>query len=294
MPLYWGDYLRDTMHLSAAEHGAYFMLIGHYWTTGKPLPADDATLIRVSRMTPAEWKHSKPTIKALFIVQADGWHHKRVDAELERANRIANAKQNAGKLGGKMSAEARAEGQAKGKQTGKQNPTPSPSPSPSPRQQQQAPSSLPREPEPAAAARGAPLGEKPQESPENRLIAAFDAACRIAWPEAHRAFPAATDGVIAARLVEAGADEKLVADVANSVLRRRAAKGKTCPSALGFLEAAVLDALADRKAGKSRPVNGADTGGYTGPSLSPEMREHLTKTDPDYLADLDRRQGRAP
>jgi uncharacterized protein YdaU (DUF1376 family) len=42
IPMYWGDYLRDTMRLSATEHGAYMLLIAHYWTKGVPLGNDDA------------------------------------------------------------------------------------------------------------------------------------------------------------------------------------------------------------------------------------------------------------
>ena len=49
MPFYVTDYLGDTGHLSGPEHGAYLLLLFHYWRTG-PLPDDDALLARLEAL----------------------------------------------------------------------------------------------------------------------------------------------------------------------------------------------------------------------------------------------------
>lgn len=85
MPLYIADYRADTAHLSAAEHGAYLLLIMHYWTTGG-LPGDDRQLSRIACMTPGEWRKAKPTIQKFFH---DGWQHKRIDAELKQTAEVS-------------------------------------------------------------------------------------------------------------------------------------------------------------------------------------------------------------
>ncbi len=99
MPLYVGDYLADTTHLRAAEHGAYLNLIMHYWMRGG-LPQDDVALARIARMTLREWNKARPIIEPFF---SDGWKHKRVEFELTEAARISAA----GRAGGRASAEAR-------------------------------------------------------------------------------------------------------------------------------------------------------------------------------------------
>lgn len=84
MPLYIADYLADTGHLTAAEHGAYLLLIMRYWQDGG-LPADERLISRYSRLSASEWSESRDVIAALF---EDGWKHKRIDDELEKASAI--------------------------------------------------------------------------------------------------------------------------------------------------------------------------------------------------------------
>jgi uncharacterized protein YdaU (DUF1376 family) len=103
MPLFVADYLADTAHLTAAEHGAYLMLVMNYWQRGKPLPADDRKLARIARMSDAEWADSRDTL-AEFFVEADGvWSHKRVEAEIA----VADEKTAKAKKAARASAEAR-------------------------------------------------------------------------------------------------------------------------------------------------------------------------------------------
>lgn len=85
MPLYVADYLADTTHLSAAEHGAYLLLIMHYWQNGG-LPTDDRRLARIARMTTKEWNKARPAIAEFF---SDGWLHERVEVEIGRANEVS-------------------------------------------------------------------------------------------------------------------------------------------------------------------------------------------------------------
>ena len=79
MPIYWGDYLGDTQHLTAIEHGGYLLLISHYWRTGS-IPNDEVKLSRISRMTMKQWNNHGPTIMEFF---PDG-KNKRIDRELSK------------------------------------------------------------------------------------------------------------------------------------------------------------------------------------------------------------------
>lgn len=84
MPLHVGDYLRDTGHLTVAEHGAYMLLIMRYWQDGG-LPGDEGMIRRYSLLSAEQWIESRPVLAALFD---EGWKHKRIDAELAKASEI--------------------------------------------------------------------------------------------------------------------------------------------------------------------------------------------------------------
>lgn len=102
MPFYWGDYWRDTAHLSDAEHVSYLRLISHYWQHGS-LPPIDSRLARIAGRSASEWEEMRETLMEFF---SEGWHHARIERDMarqkevnesnsERAKRAANARWNA-------------------------------------------------------------------------------------------------------------------------------------------------------------------------------------------------------
>jgi uncharacterized protein YdaU (DUF1376 family) len=99
LPFHPGDYLTDTAHLSAAEHGAYLLLILNYWQRGEPLPADDKKLRGISRLSPAEWAESRDTLMEFFTERDGLLYHKRIEEELERAREKTNKARESGKRG---------------------------------------------------------------------------------------------------------------------------------------------------------------------------------------------------
>lgn len=106
MPLYVADYLADTGHLSAAEHGAYLLLIMHYWQN-KGLPGEETKLARIARMSAREWAAAGPTLADLF---GDNWTHGRIDKELMEAEEAYERRATAGRLGGKAKAKPKRNG----------------------------------------------------------------------------------------------------------------------------------------------------------------------------------------
>jgi len=97
MPLYIADYLADTGHLSTEEHGAYFLLLMHAWTSGGPLPLDGERLRRIARMETKAWRSSEPVLREFFYERDGQLWHSRVDTELQRAYALVDQRSRAGK-----------------------------------------------------------------------------------------------------------------------------------------------------------------------------------------------------
>jgi uncharacterized protein YdaU (DUF1376 family) len=75
MPLYVGDYLGDTGHLTTTQHGAYLLLMMHYWRKGE-LPDDDKQLSKITKLPLKVWTEYRETIAGVLL--------RRMEAQADR------------------------------------------------------------------------------------------------------------------------------------------------------------------------------------------------------------------
>ena len=88
--LYIGDYQRDTAHLSITEHGAYQLMLQHYYATERPLPAGKA-LHRMLRAQDKAERDAIDTVAAQFWTETPaGLVNHRADVEIGKAGAQAD------------------------------------------------------------------------------------------------------------------------------------------------------------------------------------------------------------
>src|SRR5262245_31204883 len=95
MPLFWGDFVANTMHLSAQEAGAYLFLIAHAWEHGGEIPSESVRLARIAHVRPDQWKKVWIVVEKFFETTRGGLPidrpiHRRVTDELHRLGKISN------------------------------------------------------------------------------------------------------------------------------------------------------------------------------------------------------------
>ena len=94
--LYVSDYLSDTQHLTAEEHGAYLLLIMNYWQTEKPIPQN--RLQGISRVFNDRWTSVKDTLSEFFTEDENGcWYHTRIEQDLQKVKQKSKQASEAGK-----------------------------------------------------------------------------------------------------------------------------------------------------------------------------------------------------
>jgi len=100
MQLYVADYLGDTQHLTAEQHGAYLLLLMTMWRNGGFLPADPSKLARIARVSARRWHLLAPEVMAFFDVIDGNITQKRLVEEYQKAVSISEKRSHSGKLGG--------------------------------------------------------------------------------------------------------------------------------------------------------------------------------------------------
>ena len=90
MPLYTGDYIRDTADLSPREHGAYLLMLMWCWHRAKPLPNDTARIYRICHVNgPDDEQAVDHVLSEFFVLGNDNcYHNGRLERELERCNTL--------------------------------------------------------------------------------------------------------------------------------------------------------------------------------------------------------------
>ncbi len=126
-PLYTGDYLRDTRHLTPMRHGVYLLLLMHCWDQKAPLPLDEQETAGIANCRSAdEIDALRYILSKYFVKMDDGWYNLRIQKEIERSENISGARSAAGKRG----YEARAKQLLSKSQASASIPIPNPIPSP--------------------------------------------------------------------------------------------------------------------------------------------------------------------
>ena len=104
MPLYVGDYLADTTHLTCTEHGAYMLLLMSMWRNGGSLPSDDKNLARHARCTTGQWARMRPILIEFFTVTDTTITHGRLTSELTRHSDAVERQRERSSNGGRAKA----------------------------------------------------------------------------------------------------------------------------------------------------------------------------------------------
>lgn len=94
-PFYVGDYLADTMHLDAHEHGAYLLLMMAYWKRQKPLDDDPKDLAQIAHLSLSDFEKCRSRLAPFFKIEGGKWVHGRLERDILKQKLKYNAQSQA-------------------------------------------------------------------------------------------------------------------------------------------------------------------------------------------------------
>ncbi len=99
MPFYIADYLADTGHLTAEQHGIYVLSLFHYWQTEQPLTANAEQLQMICRyFDAAKFEQQWCVVSEFYVLDGHVWRHLRMDKELLKAHKLSETRAKAAKV----------------------------------------------------------------------------------------------------------------------------------------------------------------------------------------------------
>lgn len=104
MQLYVSDFVGDTLHLTTEQIGAYMLILMAMWNAGGALPADEAKIARVARLSVKKWRGIAGDIMPFFLTAEDEISHNRLTKELQKSDSKSQLRASAGAEGGRAKA----------------------------------------------------------------------------------------------------------------------------------------------------------------------------------------------
>lgn len=97
LPLFTGDYLRDTRHLSPCEHGIYLLLLMYCWDQKAPVPLDERKIMGICNARSSdEIEAARRVLDEFFVRLDDGHYNTRISQEIARSEAISGKRRLAG------------------------------------------------------------------------------------------------------------------------------------------------------------------------------------------------------
>jgi len=105
MPLFCGDYLKDTTKLKLEHHGAYLMILMITWAEGgQPLSDDPDEMATRLRITKERWLTKiRPVLAQFFDLSSGTWRNERLEREWNYVQGVIAKRRAAGAMGGRSS-----------------------------------------------------------------------------------------------------------------------------------------------------------------------------------------------